>query len=538
MALCTQKKSMNKITTNVITTGLVLAVMGISAVNAKTPDSTLVVAKNIDDLVSLDPAQIYEFTGGELANNMYDQLIEYTAEDSENLVSSLADSWDVDEANSTITFHLNKEAKFATGNDFTADDVIYTFNRLLQLNKTPAYVINQIGLTADNITERLVKIDDDTVLLKYKEGTSADFTLNALTATAGSIIDSKEVKKHEKNGDFGNAWLNKHSAGSGPFVLRVWKPNKTVVLTENKGWWEGDQALKQVVYRHIAEPTTQRIMLEKGDIDIARGLGPDQVQAIKENSEIRVNTYPQAAVYFFSFNVKNEKFNDPELWKAVKYLIDYQGMANTFLKDQFTVHQTFWPNGMPGAVNDNLYGLDIEKAKAILAKANKEGLTLSMDYINGEPFNSMAQSIQATFAQAGIKLDLIPGTGNQVITKYRARTHESILLYWAPDFMDPHSNAKSFAYNANNNDDAYVSTTTWRNGWQDTELNTQVEAALKEGNRDKRLAMYRALQKEVMDNSPFSIMFQNQAQTALRSNVTGYAQGANSQEVYYHNVSK
>ncbi|UJF17799.1 ABC transporter substrate-binding protein [Vibrio sp. SS-MA-C1-2] len=528
----------NKWVKKSIVLGLALSTIAINTATAKTPASTLVVAKNIDDLVSLDPAQIYEFTGGELANNIYDQLVEYTAKDSETLVSSIASSWTVDPKTHSITFHLDQGATFASGNDVTADDVIYSFHRVLQLNKTPAYVIKQLGWTSENFDSKVKKVDDDTLQVFYKEGTSPDFTLNALTATAASIVDSQEVKRHDKNGDYGNAWLNKHSAGSGPFALRIWKPNNTVVLTQNKNWWEGEQVLKQVVYRHIAEPTTQRIMLEKGDIDIARGLGPDQIQAIKENRDIQVNTYPQAAVYFFSFNVKNEKFNDPKLWKAVKYLIDYQGMTDSFLKDQFKVHQAFWPSGMPGALNENLYSLDVEKAKAILKEANQEGLTLSMDYINGEPFNSMAQSIQATFAQAGIQLNLVPGTGNQVITKYRARTHESILLYWAPDFIDPHSNAKSFAYNADNNDSAYVSTTTWRNGWQDTALNAKVEAALQESNRETRLAMYRDLQKEVMDNSPFSIMFQNQEQSALRNNVQGYEQGTNNHQIYYHNVSK
>ncbi|MDA9556587.1 ABC transporter substrate-binding protein [Vibrio sp.] len=529
---------LNTVVKNAITTGIALSVLGLSSAYAKTPSSALVVAKNIDDLVSLDPAQIYEFTGGEISNNLYDQLVEYTAEDSETLIGSLAKSWEVSTVTNTITFKLDPEAKFASGNDLTADDVIYSFTRVLKLNKAPAYVMKQIGLTANNVVEKIKKVDDDTVVFHYKPGTSADFTLNALATTTASIVDSKELQRHEKNGDFGNQWLNKNSAGSGPFTLRVWKPNNTVVLTENKQWWEDKLDIKQVIYRHIAEPATQRIMLEKGDVDIARGLGPDQITALEGNSNITVNSYPQAALYFFSFNVTNEKFNDPELWKAVKYLIDYQGMTDSFLKDQFKVHQAFWPSGMPGAVNESPYQLDVEKAKAILDKAGKEGLSLSMDYINGEPFSSMAQSIQATFAQAGIELKLIPGTGSQVITKYRARTHESILLYWAPDFMDPHSNAKSFAHNADNSDDAYVSTTTWRNGWQNVELNAKVDAALGEMDREQRLELYKTLQKDVMNSSPFAIMFQQQAQSALRSNVKGYAQGVNSHQIYYHNVSK
>ncbi len=88
-----------------------------------------------------------------------------------------------------------------------------------------------------------------------------------------------------------------------------------------------------------------------------------------------------------------------------------------------------------------------------------------MDVISSAPFTDIGQSIQSTMAQAGIKLNLVPGSSAQVITKYRARNHEAMLLYWGPDFMDPHSNAKAFAYNIDNADTAPQSTTTWRNSW-------------------------------------------------------------------------
>jgi peptide/nickel transport system substrate-binding protein len=80
-------------------------------------------------------------------------------------------------------------------------------------------------------------------------------------------------------------------------------------------------------------------------------------------------------------------------------------------------------------------------------------ITVTLDVINAAPFTVMAQSLQATYAEAGINFEILPGTGAQVITKYRERTHQAMLLYWGPDFMDPHSNAKAFAYNLDNSDD-------------------------------------------------------------------------------------
>jgi peptide/nickel transport system substrate-binding protein len=140
--------------------------------------------------------------------------------------------------------------------------------------------------------------------------------------------------------------------------------------------------------------------------------------------------------------------------------------------------------------------------------------------------------------EAGIKLNLIPGASAQVITKYRARQHEAMLLYWGPDFMDPHSNAKAFAYNVDNADTAAQSTTTWRNAWLIPELSAKTRAALVERDAAKRLDMYRELQREVMKVSPWAITFQAQAQVALRSEIKGFVHGPTNDLILYHGVTK
>src|SRR3546814_10122791 len=99
-------------------------------------------------------------------------------------------------------------------------------------------------------------------------------------------------------------------------------------------------------------------------------------------------------------------------------------------------------------------------------------------------------------AQAGIDIELLPGTDSQVITKYRNRNHEMMLIYWSPDFMDPHANAKAFAYNVDNSAEHPESTGTWRNAWLVPALSAQTRTALLEKDTDKRLAMYEAIQRE------------------------------------------
>ena len=505
---------------------------------AETPAGVLVVAQNIDDIVAIDPAQAYEFTSGELVTNLYDRLVQYDATDTSVLAGGLASDWQADAAAKTITFTLRDGATFASGNPVTAEDVIYSFTRVIKLNLTPAFILTQLGWTPDNIAQ-MVTGTGNTVTVKYEGDFSPGFVLNVLASRPASVVDSALVKQHEADGDMGNAWLNANAAGSGPFTLDRYTPAQMVRMNANKAYFNGAPAIDSVIIRHVAEAATQQLLLEKGDIDLARNLTPDQIASIK-SQDIKVETYPQAAVHFLSFNQKTESLTNPALWEAARYLVNYQGMADTIVKGQMEVHQAFWPKGFPGSFDETPFTYDPEKARQILADAGvKTPISVTLDVINSAPFTDMAQSLQASFADAGINLEILPGTGAQVITKYRERTHQAMLLYWGPDFMDPHSNAKAFAYNANNADDAYAATTTWRNAWAVPEdMNAETMAALSEADADKRLAMYQDLQKKVQETSPIVIMFQAAYQVAMDSGITGYVNGATSDFVYYRLVEK
>lgn len=505
---------------------------------AETPDGMLVVAQNIDDIVAIDPAQAYEFTSGELVTNLYDRLIQYDAEDTTVLAAGLASSWEADDAAKTITFTLRDGATFASGNAVTPDDVIYSLGRVIKLNLTPAFILTQLGWTPENI-DTMVTAEGNTVTVKYEGDFSSAFVLNVLASRPASIVDSVLVQENAVDGDWGNAWLNENAAGSGPFVLDNYSPAQLIRLSANETYFNGEPAIESVIIRHVAEAATQQLLLEQGDVDLARNLTPDQITSLDDDG-IKVETFPQAAVHFLSFNQKTDSLTDPAIWEAARYLVDYKGMTDTIINGQMEIHQAFWPKGFPGSYDETPFTYDPEKAKQILADAGIETpITVTLDVINAPPFTDMAQSLQASFADSGINFEILPGTGAQVITKYRERTHQAMLLYWGPDFMDPHSNAKAFAYNSDNSDENYAATTTWRNAWAvPDEMNARTMAALSEADPETRLEMYRELQQDVQESSPIVIMFQAAYQVAMDEDVTGYVNGATSDYVYYRLVNK
>ncbi|WP_159590577.1 ABC transporter substrate-binding protein [Chelativorans xinjiangense] len=505
---------------------------------AVTPPNLLVVAQNIDDIVAIDPAQAYEFSSGELVTNVYDRLVQYDAEDPTVLAPGLAAEWEADAEAKTITFTLRDDATFHSGNPVRAEDVVFSFARVIKLNLTPAFILAQLGWTPENVAE-MVTAEGNTVTVKYEGEFSPAFVLNVLAARPASIVDEKTVMEHEADGDMGNKWLNANSAGSGPFELQTYRPGELVRFKANPDYFKGAPKVEGVLIQHVAEAATQQLLLTSGDVDMARNLTPDQIAGIT-GDDIKVETFPQAAVHFLSFNQKVEALQPEPLWEAARYLVNYEGMAGSFLKGQMEIHQAFWPKGFPGSYDETPYIYDPEKAKQILEEAGVETpINVTLDVINSTPFTDMAQSLQASFAEAGINFDIIPGTGSQVITKYRERSHEAMLLYWGPDFMDPHSNAKAFAYNSDNSDENYQATTTWRNAWAvPAEMNELTMAALAESDPEKRNEMYVDLQEQVQAASPIVIMFQAAYQVAMDKGVEGYVNGATSDFVYYRLVTK
>ena len=181
----------------------------------------------------------------------------------------------------------------------------------------------------------------------------------------------------------------------------------------------------------------------------------------------------------------------------------------------------------------------MEKAKALLAEAGyPNGFELEFTTPNSPPLTDMAQSVQQTMGQAGIKLKLVQVELKQVLNIFRARKQQLVLNYWAPDYFDPHSNADTFAHNDDDSDTPKIKPLAWRTHWYVPELTKQTLAAAKEIDTEKRKAEYAALQKTVTDTGPFVIMFQNANQVASRADVKGFKTGLFEDFNFYRTITK
>lgn len=498
----------------------------------------LVVAQQLDNITSLDPHESFEAVGSEICNNMYQRLVHPVAENPEQIEGGVATSWEGDADGKVFTFKINPDLKFASGAKITADDVAFSLQRAIKLNKGPAFIIGQFGFTPENVETSIVATDADTVTLTLETPTSLSFLLYCLSSSVASIVEKKLILDNASGDDLGNGWLQKNSAGSGDWTLIAWKPSESLMLNANpNGAYKGN--VKRIVLRHVADPSSQLLMLQKGDVDIARNLTSEQLRVLKGDENFTLVTKGIAGLSLMSLNQKVEKLTNPKLWEAIKWAIDYKGIQENIVPLTHQLHQTIIPEGFPSAVNDLPFKKDLEKAKGLMAEAGlADGFSVSMDHYSAQPWPDIAQAIQANLADIGIKLELRASENRQVLTKMRAREHEIALTSWGSDYFDPNTNADVFCNNPDNSDDAKTKPFAWRSGYQNKDFAQKSLAARNEKDPATRIKMYEDLQREFMNNSPFVVMLQTVLTAACRKDVTGVRLGVLSDSHSYAEVAK
>jgi peptide/nickel transport system substrate-binding protein len=511
----------------------------LSQARAATPKGVAVMAKQIDDIVSFDPAESYEFTNGEVDANCYRRLIRPNLDDATKIEGDLAESWTVSPDGLTFTFKLRRDAKFESGNPVTANDAAFSLQRVVKLNKTPGFIVTQFGFSPDNVEKTIRALDDYTLEMKLpNEAEATSFVLYCLSANVGSVVDTKTVMANQANGDLGNTWLKNHTAGAGPYKLTEWAASDHVIIDTNPNAAE-KALMRRIVIRHVADPSAQLLQLEKGDVDIARDLGADQLKSIAGNKSLTIAAASQGTSMYMAMNQAMPQLQKVEVHQAIKNAIDYEAIAKNITPNTWSVCQTFLPYALPGALKSTPFKKDVAKAKALLAQAGlADGFAVTMDYINTSPNSDIAQAIQADLAAIGIMVSLQPGDQKQVITKTRARQHQLAVLVWGTDYFDPNSNSQAWCENPDDSDQSKLKILAWRSHFVDQELTTESQAAVHELDPARRIELYHKIQQQFMERAPFAMLLQKNAVAVLGNGVSGFRVGPMPDYTHYSTIAK
>ncbi len=506
---------------------------------AEIPQGVVVMAKRIDDIVSLDPAEAYEFSDEEAIANCYEHLLDYDAAHPETIRGALAASWSVDGDGRGFRFVLRPEARFASGRPVTAEDAAFSLQRIVLLDLTPAFVLRQFGLTKDNVRQRIRAEDARTLVIDTAERVAPSLLYYVLTSSIASVVDRDEAMAHEEAGDLGHRWLQFHSAGSGPYRLKSWRPGERYVLEARQDAWGGAAKNREVIVLDVPEPATQRLLLVRGDADYARDLDKDQMDSLAHDPSIVFDRALQAMQTYLALNQRNEYLRRPPVIEALKYLVDYRGIADGMLGGTRVVHQSIVPQGILGADDRQPFRLDIARARTLLGEAGLgAGFDVTLDVTASSPWIDIAEALQASFGKAGVRLAILPGDEKETLTKYRARRHDLYLGEWGSDYPDPHSNAQAFVTDDDPGDSAALKTLAWRNSWQNPDLARRVEAAEREGDIGRRAQMYRQIERDAQDVAPFVLMFQDVSIAAHRRTIDGLVIGLGPDHTLYAGIEK
>lgn len=479
--------------------------LGLAPASAETPENQLIVGFSMTNLLTLDPAAITGRETVQVLNNVYDGLVGHNPTDRSKIDPDLAESWTVSDDKMSVTFVL-RDAKFASGNPVTAEDVAWSLKRLMTVNLAQSAFLKTYGFTTDNADASFVAKDAKTFVLTLPKKVDPQIVIQTLGIVGpGSILDSKLVKENEKDGDWGAAWLNTNSAGSASFTFNDWRANDRVILTRNDNYWGEPSAMRRIIMRHIPESQNQRLMLEQGDLDIGFSLAGPDLKALSTGEDVKVLTQNGSGFYYLAVSMKDERFANPKVREALRYLIDYKGVNDAVMPFYGKLHQRPIQTGFLGSLPDEGFTLDPAKAKALLAEAGyPDGFSTTIRALADAPFLSAATAIQATLAQAGIKADIISGSGEQIYGAMRERKFELLVgRGGGGQLPHPDSNLRAIAYNPDNSDAAKMANFQgWRTSFFDADLNKMIDDAVIEANPEAQTKAYHDIQAKIDEIVP------------------------------------
>ncbi|MGQ9598544.1 MAG: ABC transporter substrate-binding protein [Anaerolineae bacterium] len=475
------------------------------------------------DQTTLDPGRAFEIVAGMVHKATYNTLVTWADDSVSEIVPDLAESWTVSEDGKVFTFKLRKGVKFHSGNEMTAADVKWSWERAMGLKGNPSFLFDGV-----------VSIDtpDDYTVVVTKEKPDPAFLAKS-TFFVFAVLDSKTVMEHGGTSgpdadqtDKAEEWLNQNSAGTGPFILKSWVPETEVVVEKFPDYWRGPAFFDRVIYRHIPDAATQKLTLEAGDIDIATEIKGDQVPVLQANPEIKVIEGLGTDMFFLLCNMNPELTNgimsDERVRMAIRYAIDYEGILSLVGGSAITP-ATIVPYGFMGAWGpDRALKRDLDKAKQLLADAGyPNGFDIEMEYPtkfarSGVDFDIIAEKVQADLAEVGINVTLKPGELMTVLARYRAGEEGFSFWMWGADYYDVSDYLEFLP------EGIVGLRAQWTDERADQEIKDLRDAAAVEMDNKKRAEIWSDIQAYMQMKGPFVPLVQPGKAIAIRQWVKGY----------------
>ena len=472
--------------------------------------------------------------------NVFDRLVEVEVKDGKSeIVPSLAKSWDISEDGKTYILHLMEGVKFHNGEDFKADDVVYSLNRIVTVqgavNSGFVSQIEGFDELANGVATELsgVKaIDDYTIEIKLKEP-YAGF-MASLAAAPVSILDEKTTTMA---GDkFGIE--PEFTVGTGPFKLKEWKLNEGIELIKNENYWKEAPKIDGVEIKVVPDTETQNIMYRNGELDILDlDYMVDYIPTYKQEFKDNLVSVPRVGITYFTFNENIEPLNNVNIRKALSMAIDRQAIVDSMYNGTASIENGIFPKGLIGH-NENIEAIEYntEKAKEILAAEgypNGFDMEIAIDSASSDTTKSVLEIISEQLSEIGVNANLKTYDESTWLATRKAGELGSFMSIWTADYNDP----DNFIYTFFGTDE---NTKLRSLNYKDKEVIDRVAKARAIINEDERIKEYQALEKKIIsEDRAWLPMYAKEHYFALGKNISNFTPNwAGISDMQFYSIKK
>lgn len=463
---------------------------------AKEPEQALKYGTDAEP-VGLDPHTVSSTSSIRIFRQIYNTLVD--VDDEMNFVPELAESWEQPD-DLTYIFKLREGVKFHNGREMTAEDVKYSFERVLNPDTAA------IGKSYYDSISAIEVVDTYKVKFTLKEP-FAPFMTN-LTSLYGAIVP-KEVVEENSN-------LMQIACGTGPFMLKEWIPDNKVILEKNPDYFvEGKPTLDKIEYYVMTDESARVAALRTGNVDVIK-LPASSIPLVRGNKDINILEYQSNDYSYVGFNLDLDKFKDVRVRQAISLAINRQEIINLVYDGNAKV-TGFVPAAMGRWAIDfeaeELYKQNIEKAKQLMEEAgypNGFETTIAVGLL--DDINSTGEVLQKQLEQIGIRATIQNLESGQYVDAWKNRTHEMMVGRNGAG-TDPN---RAVAF--------FFSSTGSANVWgysnpEVDELCSKGKVTVDEGEREE---IYKEAQKLIVNDVPNLFIASPMEYYFVRTNVEGF----------------
>ena len=450
-----------------------------------------------DGPAGLDPHMNTAFASIRVHKNIFSKLV--MQDENMNYIPDLAERW-VEGPGDTYTFYLRRGVKFHNGREMVADDVVYSYNRMMDPN------IGSVARAYFAKVEKVEALDNYTVKFTLS-GPDATFLLY-VTSNYSAIIPKEAVEQY---GD-----LNNVPIGTGPFKFKEHIPGNRVVLERNPDYFiPGEPKLSTVTFAIMPDESTRLNALRTGAIHLAT-LPPSMLPLVSGNNDIVVREFGSGNYDYLGFNLDIAPFSDVRVRQAISLLVDRQEIKDTIydgyaqITGPVPITMTKWAVSV---ANNEFYTPNVERARTLLREAGyPNGFDMKITAGITRQTTQVAELIVSQLARGGIRAEIEMMETAQYVAAWRARTHQTMIGSNGGG-ADPDRSIGLFFQSTSG-------TNVW--GYKNARVDELSDAGRLETNESRRFTIYQEAQNIVLRELPNLFLVTPSSFQFLRSNVDGY----------------